>query len=55
MPQPAVLFDTDIFSELPPRSFGSPPRGGLGEARLPLILLSEIPEPPLVMYATILN
>lgn len=30
-----------------PRSFGSPPRGGLGEARLPLSILSEFPKPPL--------
>ncbi len=55
MPQPAVLFDTDIFSELPPRCVGSPPHGALGEATLPLITLSQIPGPPLVIYATILN
>ncbi len=55
MPQPAVLFDTDILSELPLRSFGSSPHGGLGEARLSHITLSEIPEPLLGMYAKILN
>ena len=30
-----------------PRSSGSPPPGGFGEARLPLTTLSEFPEPPL--------
>ena len=30
-----------------PRSSGSPPAGGFGEARLPLSTLSEFPEPPL--------
>ncbi|MDH5347733.1 MAG: hypothetical protein OEW13_07475, partial [Nitrospira sp.] len=30
-----------------PRSFVSPPSGGVGEARLPLITLSEFLEPPL--------
>ena len=34
------------FSSLP-RSFGSPPSGGVREARLPFITLSEFPEPPL--------
>lgn len=55
MSQPAVLLGTDILSEIPPHFFGSPPHGGLGEAWLPLIILSKIPEPPLVMYDKVLN
>ena len=40
------LRDSVSFVSLP-RSFGSPPLGGVREARLPLITLSEFPEPPL--------